>query len=112
MCTFIVIPLQISAERMIVRPPNANSTLFVNSFGIGSGTSGFSCLCGGGECCWSVHTLAMANLIEKTLGKALGAIFKNFSPDKLEMVALSRTPSALMTPGRASRRTSCAASAS
>jgi hypothetical protein len=28
----------------------------------------------------------MANLVEKTLGKALGAIFKNFSPDKLEMV--------------------------
>jgi hypothetical protein len=30
----------------------------------------------------------MANLVEKTLGKALGAIFKNFSPDKLEMVTL------------------------
>ena len=30
----------------------------------------------------------MANLVEKTLGKALGAIFRNFSPDKLEMVTL------------------------
>ena len=37
----------------------------------------------------------MANLVEKTLGKALGAIFKNFSPDKLEMVTLFEANSTL-----------------
>ncbi len=53
----------------------------------------------------------MANLVEKTLGKALGAIFKNFSPDKLEMVTPFEAVLSDCAGNALSCRTSCAASA-